>query len=188
MPFAGEAQPTGKSYRIGFLGLSSPSDYSPNLNAFLQGLRELGYEEGRNIVIEYRWADGREERLPDSPAELVRLKPDVLVSHASGVSAAQKATSTIPIVMGVSADPVGTGSIKSLSKPGGNTTGVASQLTDLAPKRLELLKEAIPKLKDVAVLSNPAYPGHRKGLEETERAARKLGVRLLGLVGRHGAA
>ena len=178
VPFTGEAQPTGKSYRIGFLGLSSASDYAPLLNAFLLGLRELGYEEGRNIVIEYRWADGREEHLPELAAQLVQLKPDVLVSHSIGVGAAQKATSTIPIVMGVSADPVGTGLIKTLSKPGGNTTGVASQLTDLAPKRLELLKEAIPKLKDVAVLSNPALPGHRKGLEETELAARKLGVRL----------
>jgi putative ABC transport system substrate-binding protein len=178
VPFAGQAQPTRKSYRIGFLGLSSASEYKPNLDAFLQGLRELGYEEGRNIVIEYRWADGLEARLPKLATELVRLNPDVLVSHSIGVSAAQKATSTIPIVMGVSNDPVGAGLIKTLSKPGGNTTGIASQLSDLAAKRLELLKEAVPKLKDAAVVSNLALPAHRKGLEETERAARKLGVRL----------
>jgi len=178
VPFAGEAQPTARSYRIGFLGLASATDYALFLNAFLQGLRELGYEEGKNIVIEYRWADGHEERLPALAAELVRLKPDVLVSHSIGVGAAQGATSTIPIVMGVSSDPVGFGLIKSLANPGGNTTGVASRVIDLASKRLELLKEAVPKLNNVAVLSNPALPATRKGLEETEIAARKLGVRV----------
>jgi putative ABC transport system substrate-binding protein len=178
LSFAGEAQPPGKSYRIGFLGVSSASDYAPNLKAFLQGLRELGYEVGRNIVIEYRWADGREERLPELAAQLVRLNPDVIVSHASGIRAAQEATSTIPIVMGVSADPVGLGLIKSLAKPGANTTGVASQMVDLAAKRLELLKEIAPKLKVVAVLSRLAVPGALKGLAETEVAAQKLGVRV----------
>ena len=177
-PFVAKAQPTGKSYRLGFLGLSSPSDYAPYLNAFLLGLRELGYEEGRNIVIEYRWADGREERLPELANQLVRLNPDVLVAHAIGVLAVQQATSTIPIVMGTSSDPVGFGLIKSLAKPGGNTTGVTSQLIDLSSKRLELLREVVPKLKDVAVLSNLALPGLRKGLEETESAARSLGVRV----------
>jgi ABC-type uncharacterized transport system substrate-binding protein len=178
MPFDGEAQPARKSYRIGFLGLSSAADYAPYLNSFLQGLHELGYEEGRNMVIEYRWADGREERLPELAVQLVRLNPDVLVSHAIGVDAAQRATSTIPIVMGASADPVASGLVKSLAKPGGNTTGIASQLADVASKRLELLKEAVPKLKDVAILSNLALPGARKGLEETEVAARKLGIRV----------
>ena len=177
-PFAGEAQSITKPYRVGFLGLSSAADYAPYLNAFLRGLRELGYEEGSNIVIEYRWADGREERLPELAGQLVRLDPDVLVSHAIGVGAVQRATSTIPIVMGVSADPVGFGFVKSLAKPGGNTTGVASQIVDVASKRLELLKEAVPKLKDVAVLSNLALPATRRGLEEMEAAARKLGVRV----------
>jgi putative tryptophan/tyrosine transport system substrate-binding protein len=177
-PIASEGQPVGKSYRVGFLGLSSAADYAPYLNAFLQGLRELGYEEGRNIGIEYRWADGREERLPELAAELARLNPDVLVSHSIGVSAVQKTTSTIPIVMGVSADPVGFGLIKSLAKPGGNTTGVTSQITDLASKRLELLKEIVPRLKDVAVLSNLALPAARRGLEEMETLARKLDVRV----------
>ncbi len=175
---AAEAQPTARSYRLGFLGLSSASDYAPYVNAFLLGLRELGYEEGRNIVIEYRWADGREERLPELAVQLVRLNPDVLVAHASGVNAVQQATSTIPIVMGVSSDPVGLGLIKSLAKPGGNTTGVSSQLVDLSSKRLELLTEVVPRLKDVAVLSNLALPGLRKGLEETESAARRLGIRV----------
>ena len=166
------------SYRIGFLGLSSASDYAPYLNAFLQGLREHGYEEGKNIVIEYRWADGREERLPELAAQLARLKPDVIVTHATGIRAAQDATSTVPIVMGASADPVGLGLIRSLAKPGGNTTGVASQMVDLAAKRLELLKEVVPSLKEVAVLSHPSNPGARKGLSETEAAAQKLGVRV----------
>lgn len=178
LSFAAKAQPQGKSYRIGFLGLSSPSDYAPNLNAFLQGLRELGYEDGRNIAIEYRWAGGRDERLPELAAQLARLNPNVIVTHATGVRAAQEATSTIPIVMGVSADPVGLGLIKSLAKPGGNTTGVASQMVDLSSKRLELLKEIAPKLKVVAVLSRAAVPGALKGLAETEVAARKLGLRV----------
>jgi putative ABC transport system substrate-binding protein len=164
MPFPGKAQPNAKSYRIGFLGLSSAADYAAYLDAFLRTLRELGYEDGRNIVIEYRWADGHHERLAELAVQLVRLKPDLLVTHAIGVNAAQRATSTIPIVMGVSADPVASGLIRSLAKPGGNTTGVASQIIDIAGKRLELLKEAVPKLKDVAVLSNLALPTSRKGL------------------------
>ena len=172
------AQPAGKPYRIGFLGLTSASAYAPQLQGFLQGLRELGYVEGKNIVIEYRWADGREERLAELAAQLVRLHPDVLVTHATGVRAAQQATSTIPIVMGVSSDPVGMGLIKSLARPGGNTTGVTSQIGDLAAKRLQLLKEIVPQLKDVAVLSYESSPSARAGLAETEVAARKLGVRV----------
>jgi len=176
-PLAAEAQPA-RSYRLGFLGLTSASDYAPYVNAFLLGLRDLGYEEGRNLVIEYRWAEGREERLPELAVQLVRFNPDVLVAHAIGVRAVQQATSTIPIVMGVSSNPVEFGLIKSLAKPGGNTTGVTSTLIELSSKRLELLREAVPRLKDVAVLSNLALPGLRKGLEETESAARRLGVRV----------
>jgi putative ABC transport system substrate-binding protein len=141
-------------------------------------LRELGYEEGKNIVIEYRWADGREERLAELAAQLVRLHPDVLVTHANAVRVAQQATSTIPIVMGVSADPVGMGLIKSLARPGGNTTGVASQMIDLSSKRLQLLKEIVPQLKDVAVLGYESSPGARRGFAESEVAAQKLGVRV----------
>lgn len=180
-PFAAGAQPTARAYRIGFLGLSSPSDYAPYLNAFLQGLRELGYEEGRNIGIDYRWADGREERLPELASELVALRPDVLVAHAVGVGAAQRATSTIPIVMGVSGDPVALGLVKSLARPGGNTTGIASPMTDVASKYLELLKDLVPRLRAVAILSNLALPTVRKGLEEIEVAAQRLGVRVQSL-------
>lgn len=178
VPAAGRAQRTGKVYRVGFLGVLSASDYPDSLNAFLEGLRELGYEEGKNLVIEYRWADGREERLPELAAQLVRVNPNVLVTHSIGVGAAQKATSTIPIVMGVSGDPVALGLIESLAKPGGNTTGIASQIHELAPKRLELLKEAVPKLKDVAVLAGLTFPGSRRSLDQTEIAARKIGVRV----------
>jgi putative ABC transport system substrate-binding protein len=163
---------------VGFLGVASASGYADNLNGFLQGLHELGYHDGKNIVIEYRWADGREERLPELAAQLVRLNPDVLVTHAIGVGAAQKATSTIPIVMGVSGDPVGLGLIKSLANPGGNATGVASQIHETAAKRLELLKEAVPKLKHVAVLLGPNFPGSRRSWDQTEIAARTLAIRV----------
>src|SRR5262249_3380160 len=121
-PPVAEAQQAAKVYRIGFLGLSSAKDYAANLEAFRQGLGSLGYEEGRNIVIDYRWAQGRVDRLPGLVAELVRLNPDVLVTHAGGVAAAQRATTTIPIVMGVTADPIRQGLVNSLAKPGGNTT------------------------------------------------------------------
>jgi putative ABC transport system substrate-binding protein len=172
------AQAAGEVHRIAFLGLSSASDYAPFLGAFLQGLRDLGYEEGRNLQIEYLWADGHDERLPELARQLAALKPTVIVTHATGIRAAQQATTTIPIVMGVSADPVGLGLIRSLFRPGGNTTGVASLMVDLSAKRLELLKQAVPKLKDVAVLSHVAIPGARRGLAETEAAAQKLGVRV----------
>lgn len=177
-PFQARAQASRKPHRIGFLGLSSASDYAPLLAAFHQGLRELGYEDGKNIVIEYRWADRREERLPELAAQLARLDPELIVTHATGVRAAQQATLTIPIVMGASADPVGLGLIKSLAQPGGNTTGVASQMVDLSGKRLELLREIAPSLKDVAVISHRSNPGARRGLEETEVAARKLGIKV----------
>jgi putative ABC transport system substrate-binding protein len=176
-PLAAGAQQAGKVYRIGFLGVLSAPDYAANLNAFLQGLRDLGYDEGRNIVIEYRWAEGREEHLPTLAAQLVRLNPDVLVTHATGVRAAQQATSTVPIVMGASADPVGMGLVKSLARPGGNTTGVASQIVDLASKRLELLREAVPHLRQVAVLWTGSGAS-REAVRETQVTAGKLGVRV----------
>lgn len=173
-PVAAAAQ-TGKVYRIGFLGLSSVEDYAENLRAFRQGLRDLGYEEAKNVSIEYRWAEGRSERLPALAAELVRLKPDVLVTHAApGIRAARRATSTIPIVMGASGDPVRLGFVRSLARPGGNTTGVTSLIFELPAKRLELLREAVPKLRLVAVLS----AGDSGAAKETETAARTLGVRV----------
>jgi putative ABC transport system substrate-binding protein len=176
---AADAQPTGRVFRIGFLGLSSATNYATNVQEFRQGLRELGYEEGKNISIEYRWPEGRDERLPALAAELVRLNPDVLVTHAlPGIRAAQQATMRIPIVMGAIADPVRLGLVQSLARPGGNTTGVATLQLDLASKRLELFKEAIPTLRNVAVLFNPGNPSTRKDLREMEIFGGKLGVRL----------
>ena len=174
-PPVAEAQQAAKVYRIGFLGLSSAPDYAPNLEAFRQGLGSLGYEDGRNIVIDYRWAQGRAERLPGLAEELVRLNPDVLVTHAGGVVVAQQATKTIPIVMGVSADPVRMGVVGSLAKPGGNTTGVSSQLIDLSAKRLEVLKEVVPKLRQVAILHDRDIPAAREFLRDTEVAANQMG-------------
>src|SRR5262249_48330894 len=177
-PVAAESE-VGKVYRIGFLGLSQAEGCGPNVQAFRQGLRDLGYEEGKNISVEYRWAHGRDERLPALAAELVRLNPAVLVTHATpGIQAAQQATTTIPIVMGVSADPARLGLVKSLSRPGGNTTGVATLQFDLAAKRLELFKEALPSLRHVAVLFNPANAAVREDLRQMELASGKLGVRL----------
>jgi putative tryptophan/tyrosine transport system substrate-binding protein len=184
-PLAAEARQAAKVYRIGFLGLSSATDYTRNLEAFRAGLRDLGYEEGRTILIDYRWAQGRVERLPGLAAELVRLNPDVLVTHATGVGAAQQATRTIPIVMGVSADPIRQGLVQSLAKPGGNTTGVSSQLVDLSAKRLEVLKEVVPKLRQVAVLLYQDTFGAREALRDIEVAANQMGgirVRSFGMV------
>ena len=135
---AARAQPARKVHRLGFLGLSSATEYAAAVKAFREGLREHGYEEGRNLLIEFRWAEGREERLPALAGELVMLQPDVLVTHASGIGAARAATSTIPVVMGVGADPVRLGAVKSLSRPGGNTTGVASYVGDRPDPRCDL--------------------------------------------------
>src|SRR5262245_49946208 len=174
-----EAQQPGKVWRIGFLGLSSAADYAANLSAFRQELRALGYEEGKQISIEYRWAQDRYERLPALATDLVRLSPDVLVTHATpGIRAAQQATTSIPIVMGVSSDPVRLGFVESLARPGGNTTGVATLQVDLAGKRLELFKEVVPTLRHVAILWNATNPALREDLRQMDLASVKLGVRL----------
>jgi putative ABC transport system substrate-binding protein len=164
-PLAAAAQPAGKVYRIGFLSPSSPSDperlASPfgerGFAAFRQGLRDLGYVEGKNIVIENRWAEGRFERLPDLAAELVRLKVDVIVSVVTQASlAAKNATRTIPIVMVAPGDPLGSGLVASLARPGENVTGPSSMYADLVVKQLEVLREIVPGLSRVALLWNPA--------------------------------
>ena len=177
-PLAAESQ-GAKVYRIGFLGLSSAADYAPMLEAFRHALRELGYEDRKNLSIAYRWADGRDERLPTLAGELVRLNPDVLVTHATpGIRAAQQASTTIPIVMDISADPVRLGFVKILARPGGNTTRVDTMQFDLAAKRLQLFKEAFPILRYAAVLLNPANRAVREDLRQMEVAGGKLGVRL----------
>ena len=174
VPLVADAQPAGKVPRIGILRPGSPPD--PLLDAFRQGLRELGYDEGRNVSIEYRWAEGRDERLPDLAADLVRLPVDVIVAGVGAVEAAKHATSTIPIVMPVSSDPVRAGLVASLARPGGNVTGLTSLSGELPGKWMELLKETLPRVSRVAVLWDPA--GDPRQVDTSDAAARSLGVRL----------
>ena len=179
-PLAADAQQTGKVYRIGLLGASPPTNPGWRLwEGLVQRLRELGYVEGQNIVIEGRYSEGRDERFPDLAADLVRLKVDVIVAGATQpVHAAQRATTTIPIVMTNHSDPVGSGLVASLARPGGNITGLTSITQELTAKRLELLKEAVPGVVRVAVLWNPTNQTHPGMLSDTEAAARALGVKL----------
>ncbi|HKZ07504.1 MAG TPA: ABC transporter substrate-binding protein [Methylomirabilota bacterium] len=174
------AQPQEKVPRVGFLGPRTRSNDAGFTDAFLQGLRDLGWVEGKTIVIEYRWAEGKSDRIPALVAELVRLKVDVIFAgnHAVAV-AAKNATRTIPIVMATAADPVGLGLVESLARPGGNVTGLTFSVgTDIAGKWLELLKETVPKVRRVAVLSNPANPSHARAIENVIVAARAVGVQL----------
>ncbi len=180
-----EAQRPAGAARIGWLSTGSPASHSNLLAAFREGLQQLGYLEGQNVAIEYRWAEGRLGRLPELAAELVRLKVDVIVAAGTpGVLAAKQATPTIPIVMAVGGDPIGSGAVASLARPGGNVTGLSNLAEDLIGKLLELLKGAVPRASRVAVLLNPANPVHATFWRETETAARVLGVRLLRLEAR----
>jgi putative ABC transport system substrate-binding protein len=175
------AQPREKVPRIGYLNPGSSSDplRQRRLEAFRQSLRELGYEEGKNIAIESRWAEGKYDRYPALAADLVRLKVDVIVAQSGGATqAAQQATRTIPIVMSIVLDPVGSGLVPSLARPGGNVTGTSFMGPDLVGKQLELLKELVPKVSRVAFLLHPANPGSALILREAEAAARILKVRL----------
>ena len=175
LSFPAEAQQPKKVPRIGILRTGSAPD--PFVEAFRQGLRDLGYVEGKSIAIEYRWAEGKNERLPDLAANLVRLKVDVIVAGGPGpILAAKQATSTIPIVMPAVVNPVGSGLIASLARPGGNLTGLASQTDELPGKWMELLKETLPRLSRVAVLLDPANDIGQ--LKASEAAARSLGVHL----------
>jgi putative ABC transport system substrate-binding protein len=179
-PLAGAQQPATKVFRIGLLGtvpLTEPGA-ARIWGGFFEGLRQLGYVEGQNILIEGRYSEGRSERLPTLAAELVRLKVDVIVAAAYTPDAAKGATSTIPIVMTNDADPVGRGLVASLARPGGNVTGLTTRSSDLVGKHLQLLKEAMPQLSRVAVLSNPAQPQHQPSLRVAEVAARGLKVQL----------
>jgi putative ABC transport system substrate-binding protein len=179
-PLAADAQQAEKVPRIGFLSATSPSDRPPLLDAFRQRLRELGWVEGKNIVIDYRYAEGQVDRLPDLAAELVRLKVDLLVSWGTqGVTAAKSATATIPIVMIAVRDPIGIGLIASLARPGGNVTGVSGSAgLEWVAKQLELLKQTVPKIRRVAILSNPTNAYHQLAIRELDVAARSLGVQL----------
>ncbi len=174
-----EAQQPRKVPRIGFLVLNSLSVISARVEALRQGLRELGYVEGKNIVIEWRSAEGKLDRLPDLVAELVRLKVDVIVtSGPPATRSAKEATVTIPIVMALDPDPIGTGFVASLARPGGNITGLSTLAPEISGKRLELLKEIVPKLSRVAVFGTSTNPGNAQLLKETELAAGAFGVKL----------
>jgi len=174
-----DAQQPTKVPWIGWLTGASPSAQLARIEAFRQGLRELGYVEGKNIVIEYRYAEAKLDRLPALAAELVRLKVDVIVSAGSPATRpAKEATATIPIVMAQDSDPVGNGFVASLARPGGNITGLATLAPEISGKQLELLKEIVPKLSRVAVLGTSTRPGTAQSLKEIELAARAFGVKL----------
>ena len=179
-PLAAEAQPAGKVYRIGYLAGGSSTSGRHVIEALREGLRELGWVEGQNIVIDYRFAEGRYERLPYLAAELVRLKVDVIVAApAPPAAAAKNATGTIPIVMIGAGDPVAQGLIASLARPGGNVTGLAYSVgQEIFGKQLALLKEAVPKVRRVAVLWNPAVPTLALAIGEVKVAARSLGLQV----------
>jgi putative tryptophan/tyrosine transport system substrate-binding protein len=179
MPLAAEAQPAGKVYRIAFLGSTSPSGYASQMEAFRGGLRDLGYVESQNLVIEFRWAQGKNERLPELAAELVRLKPDVLVTHGvPGTLAAKRATDTIPIVMGVVGEAIAIGAVEGLARPGRNITGSSFFVPELNAKRLEVLKEALPRLSRVGVLLNRDNPVNATVLKAMEHTAQALKIQL----------
>jgi putative tryptophan/tyrosine transport system substrate-binding protein len=176
-PLAAEAQPPGKVYRIGFLSTDPPP--ARGWEALLDGLRERGYSEGRNLVFERRFSEGKAERFPELAAELVRLRVDlIIVMTTPAALAAKHATQTIPIVMPAAIDPVDAGLVASLAQPGGNITGLSSVGPELSGKRLELLQEVVPGMTRVAVLWNGANPANAVVWQETQAAARALGLQL----------
>jgi putative tryptophan/tyrosine transport system substrate-binding protein len=176
--FAEAQQPT-KTSRIAFINASSPSAILARYEAFRHGLRELGYVEGKNITIEYRYAEGKLDRLREIMAELVRLKVDLIVTAGpSATRAAKEATSSIPIVMALDYDPIGNGFVASLARPGGNITGLSAVYPEMSGKQLELLKEIVPGLSNVAVIGTSTQPGNAHAVRETELAAAAFGVKL----------
>jgi putative tryptophan/tyrosine transport system substrate-binding protein len=178
-PFAARAQQSAKMPTIGYLGPTTPAVESQRVAAFAQRLRELGWIEGRTIAIEYRWAEGRSERFIEIAAEFVRLKVDVIATYATPpVIAAKQATSVIPIVFGVAADPISASLVASLAHPGGNVTGLSVQQNDLGGKRLQLLREVAPRLRLLAILGNVDNPGVVLEMREVEAAAQKLGLQV----------
>jgi putative tryptophan/tyrosine transport system substrate-binding protein len=175
-PLAARAQQPGKLPIIGFLG-ANPSIESQRVAAFVQRLRELGWIEGRTVSIEYRWAEGRSERYAENAAELVRLKVDVIVASTTPPSlAAKQATAVIPIVFAAATDPIGTGLVASLARPGGNVTGLATQMSDTIGKKLEFLREVVPDLRRLAIMANAGNPGSTLDMREAEATARRLGL------------
>ena len=181
-PLNSFAQQPGKIWRVGFLAARSRPDQldSDMYGAFPRGMRELGYIEGKNLEIQWRYAEGKSERLPGLADELVQLKMDVIVAaETPPISAAQKATATIPIVMCAAGDPIGSGFVKSLGRPGGNITGLSNFTGDISPKLLDLLRSMVPKLSRVAILVNPTNPARIATVKSVQDAARKAGVQTL---------
>ena len=178
-PLAADAQQAGKVPRIGFLGNSTAALEANLVGPFREGLRDLGYVEGRNILIEYRWAEGKYERFPALVAELIALKVDVIVTAGTPAAlAVKKAAPSVPLVMAAVGDPIGVGLVASLARPGGNSTGLTAIAPELEGKRLELLREVVPKLSHIAVLWNPDNPFQADSLKETRAAAQVLGIKV----------
>jgi putative ABC transport system substrate-binding protein len=180
-PLSARAQKPAKLPTIGFLGAGSRSSWGSWTDAFVGRLRELGWIEGQTVAIEYRWAEGHSERYAEIAAEFVRLKVDVIVTGGGAGIAVKRATSIIPIVFTVANDPVGDGLVTSLARPGGNITGLLTQATDLAGKRLGLLREVFPSVRRVAVLANVGYPASMLEMSEVQAAARTLGFEVTNL-------
>jgi putative tryptophan/tyrosine transport system substrate-binding protein len=178
-PLGTRAQQPGKPPTIGVLGAATPSAWTLWLAAFVQRLSNLGWSEGRTVAIEYRWAEGRTERFAEIAAEFVQMKVDVIVTAANGVLPAKRATSAIPIVFVLANDPVGTGLVASLARPGGDVTGLSIQSSDAAGKRLELLREVVPSLRRLAILTNIDYAGAVFETGEVQDAARTLGLEVV---------
>jgi putative ABC transport system substrate-binding protein len=179
-PLAARAQQPGRSPTIGFVG-TTPAAWSKEVSAFAQRLREHGWIEGRTVAIEYRWAEGREERNAEFAAKFVRRKVDVIVSAGSAVPALKQAASVIPIVFAVASDPVGSGLVASLARPGGNVTGLSVQAPDLAGKRIELLRELLPDLRSLGIMADIGYGAAVLEMNEVEAVARKLGLEAMRL-------
>ena len=177
MPLTARAQQPPKVPTIGFLGAGTSSVWSQWTAAFVQRLRELGWVEGRNVTIEYRWAEGRPERYSEIATEFARLKVDVIVTVGSAVPATMQVTATIPIVFAIAVDPIGTGVVASLAKPGGNVTGFSMQTVELPGKRIELLRAVLPDLHRLAVIANVGYPAVHEAAE-VQAVAHKLGIEI----------
>jgi len=177
-PLGARAQQPTKLPTIGFLGAATPSAQGKWVTALVQRLRELGWIEGRTIAIEYRWGEGRNQSFAEVAAEFVRLKVDVIVTSGAAALAVKQATSAIPIVFAAGADPLGTGLVASLARPGGNVTGLSSQFADTGTKRLEILREAAPGLRRLAIIGNVGYPASVLEMNEVQAAARAVGLKV----------
>jgi ABC-type uncharacterized transport system substrate-binding protein len=180
-PLAARAQQPKKLPTIGFLGAATASVWTPWIAAFEQRLRELGWTEGRTVAIEYRWAEGRHERYAEIAAEFVQRNVDVIVTVGSAVPAVKEVTSIIPIVFALAADPVGAGLVASLSRPSGNVTGLSNQQSDLASKRIELLREILPDVRRLAILANVDHSESVLEMDEVQAAARSFGIDVIKL-------